>query len=825
MKLGKSLATWVGAAAFAVSVAGIFGGVALRADSEIVGTEPSGIEINETNFPDENFRSFVSTFDNTTDNILTQDEIKNIKYIRVAPLQNYSSIKGIEFFNCLERLTIYQSDVKIPDLSFFPKLKDLDISHIAITSLDLSANPELEQLHCYSTKIEFLDLSKNVNLKKCSCSGNELKQLIVGNNSNLRELICSMNHLESIDISKCENLEIFDCNGNNLSTLDVSNNTKIYQLSVSHNDSLASVDVRNLPEIVNLIKTANRKYSFYNNKYTCSIESMDSLNYPSNSATDMFSLRRSIIYTTTTKIIYKNPKEPGTKPVEGAVELSENNFPDEFFREYLERFDLNDDWYLDTEELGKIKAIRCSLYPISSLQGIENFTNLTVLECEYANLSKLNVSSNLALKELSCEGNSLKSLDTSNNTELKKLFCGSNDLSTIDVGKNIKLTEFDCSNNEIQTLDVSNNKELTRIGCTGNTITSLDVGNFTNLQRLDCFSCNLKELNICGCDALCRIACHDNQFKELDLRGCTIMIQLVKKSGGKCGEFYSGTDPYGFYIFDEDLKLIIYGEAPTPTAIPSPTPASSGNASIGDFAERLYTVALGRSAEKDGKNYWVTEIKSGRKTGADSALFFLTGPEFKGRGLSIEEFVETLYQTFFGRASEANGKAYWVGELKNNRKSREDVIRGFIDSTEWCNICAEYGVLPGAPSAKANKASQAASGFATRLYTCCLKRDPEKKGLDYWSLALTNREQTGSQAAKLFFESEEFKNLKTSNTEYVTRLYKTFMDRDPEADGLSYWVGELAANRKTRADVLSGFASSKEFTNICKSYGIERGTI
>ena len=102
MKLGKSLATWVGAAAFAVCAAGIFGGAALRADNDNDGTEPAGIEINETNFPDDHFRSFISsTFDNLRDNVLSKDEIKNIKYIRVSPLQEYSSIKGIEFFNCL----------------------------------------------------------------------------------------------------------------------------------------------------------------------------------------------------------------------------------------------------------------------------------------------------------------------------------------------------------------------------------------------------------------------------------------------------------------------------------------------------------------------------------------------------------------------------------------------------------------------------------------------------------------------------------------------------------------------------------------------------
>ncbi len=247
--------------------------------------------------------------------------------------------------------------------------------------------------------------------------------------------------------------------------------------------------------------------------------------------------------------------------------------------------------------------------------------------------------------------------------------------------------------------------------------------------------------------------------------------------------------------------------------------------SIGGFVERLYTVALARKSEEAGKKYWIQAIESGEKTGGECAYFFLIeAEEFRNRGLSDDNFVETLYKTFFDRASEAKGKAYWVGELKKNTKTRDDVIRGFIDSTEWCNICATYGVRSGAPTAKSEIPSSNALEFATRLYECCLGREPEEGGLNYWSLALTNLEKTGAEAAQLFFELPEFINLLTDDTEYVTRLYKTFMGRDPEPDGLKYWVGRLKEGT-SRREVMAGFADSKEFTNICKQYGIERGSV
>ena len=135
---------------------------------------------------------------------------------------------------------------------------------------------------------------------------------------------------------------------------------------------------------------------------------------------------------------------------------------------------------------------------------------------------------------------------------------------------------------------------------------------------------------------------------------------------------------------------------------------------------------MNRASEPEGKAFWVNEIENGNRTGGDCAYFFLIeADEFLNRGLTDKDFVETLYLTFFDRDSEEDGKAFWVGELKKGTKTRIDVIWGFIDSREWCNLCADYGVKSGAPTAKADHASQNAIDFATRLYTCCLGRDPE----------------------------------------------------------------------------------------------------
>ena len=242
--------------------------------------------------------------------------------------------------------------------------------------------------------------------------------------------------------------------------------------------------------------------------------------------------------------------------------------------------------------------------------------------------------------------------------------------------------------------------------------------------------------------------------------------------------------------------------------------------------ERLYVVALNRASEPEGKAFWVKQVVEEGKTGADCARFFLLdADEFMKRGLSVEDFVETLYATFFDRKSDAAGKKGWVDAINSGKKTRAEVVNDFIESTEWCNVCATYGVKSGAKWHKATFASKNAIAFATRLYTCCLGRDPEEDGLKYWSLALTNLEKTGCEAAVFFFKSDEFTGFGLKDDEYVRRLYTTFMGREPAKDEIAYWTGEIKKGTQTKDSVMAFFGQSPEFTEICKKYGIDRGTI
>ena len=243
-----------------------------------------------------------------------------------------------------------------------------------------------------------------------------------------------------------------------------------------------------------------------------------------------------------------------------------------------------------------------------------------------------------------------------------------------------------------------------------------------------------------------------------------------------------------------------------------------------EFIERLYNVALNRESEPEGKQFWMNKVLKEGFTGGDCARGFLTSKEFKNRELTDEQFIKILYKTFFDRDPDQAGYIFWLDLLKNGGYTRDQVVDGFIDSIEWCNLCAYYNVKSGAPNAKAENPSSNAIKFATRLYNFCLERDPEEGGLKFWALRLTNLESSGAEAARDFFNSEEYLQKNTTNEQYLTALYRTFMGREPDDSGFQFWMGHLTTDM-TRMDVLKGFAQSEEFTNICAEYGIDRGTL
>lgn len=114
--------------------------------------------------------------------------------------------------------------------------------------------------------------------------------------------------------------------------------------------------------------------------------------------------------------------------------------------------------------------------------------------------------------------------------------------------------------------------------------------------------------------------------------------------------------------------------------------------------------------------------------------------------------------------------------------------------------------------------------FVSRMYTVALNREAETEGLNDWVGQLRNHTIDGAGIANGFINSREFLNKNLSNDDFVRVLYATFFDREPDEAGMQDWLNRLNTG-VSRTEVLSGFVNSEEFSNLCDTFGIARGTM
>ena len=112
---------------------------------------------------------------------------------------------------------------------------------------------------------------------------------------------------------------------------------------------------------------------------------------------------------------------------------------------------------------------------------------------------------------------------------------------------------------------------------------------------------------------------------------------------------------------------------------------------VRNYVLRMYTKALNRDGETVGVEDWTNRINTGTMSAENVAKSFFSSQEFINRNLSNSAYVETLYQTFMDRPSDAGGKQYWIDKL-NSGMSREQVLEGFSRSAEFSEIMSRYGL-------------------------------------------------------------------------------------------------------------------------------------
>ena len=242
-------------------------------------------------------------------------------------------------------------------------------------------------------------------------------------------------------------------------------------------------------------------------------------------------------------------------------------------------------------------------------------------------------------------------------------------------------------------------------------------------------------------------------------------------------------------------------------------------AKIRALVTRIYNLALKRTPDAGGIDYWTNELASGNMTGAEVAGGFFFSDEMKLKNLSEEEFLDICYTVMMDREGDASGKSYWLKTMEDGF-GKEGVFNDFCHSEEFGLICNSYGITAGSYPVTGRSRNMGLSGFMSRLYTKALGRPYDESGMNYWCEEITKGTYTLMQVStEQFFHSKEFEQKGLSDEEYVKVLYRTFFDREYDQTGMDYWLGQLAAG-KDRDFILNEFALSKEFAQVKAAYGL-----
>jgi len=240
---------------------------------------------------------------------------------------------------------------------------------------------------------------------------------------------------------------------------------------------------------------------------------------------------------------------------------------------------------------------------------------------------------------------------------------------------------------------------------------------------------------------------------------------------------------------------------------------------VEQFVSRQYLDVLGRGYDPGGLQFWADWLRSGEMTGAAAAYEFVFSGEFINRDLSDSAYVEVLYVAFMDRGSDPDGKAYWLGLLEEGLP-REDVFAGFANSAEFEYLCNVAGIRRGMHIPPPGGYAQM---FIKRLYTTTLERDADHDGIIFWQgLAIDG--MTGAAMAYEFVFSGEMERRNLSNTEYIKILYNSMMGREPDPEGMAFWLDMMERQGASRYTVFANFVMSNEFAMICNRYGLLRGT-
>lgn len=167
--------------------------------------------------------------------------------------------------------------------------------------------------------------------------------------------------------------------------------------------------------------------------------------------------------------------------------------------------------------------------------------------------------------------------------------------------------------------------------------------------------------------------------------------------------------------------------------------------------------------------------------------WFVVGKIDRFHPNEMSNFIDSAYQVFIGRPATSTERDNWAIHLSTNDR---------IELTRQLAYSVEY-----------------AGQMIDDLYLRSLGRKSDPAGKAYW-MGLIAKGTRIDYMGVLFYGSDEYYNQAGSSTAYVSSLYAELLGREPEAKGLAYWTDLLNRKIARPDDVAAGFYIAEESRNI-----------
>ncbi len=218
------------------------------------------------------------------------------------------------------------------------------------------------------------------------------------------------------------------------------------------------------------------------------------------------------------------------------------------------------------------------------------------------------------------------------------------------------------------------------------------------------------------------------------------------------------------------------------------------------FVTRLYEHVLNREPDAASLQAFVQQITQSGSV-VPTVLAFFHSSEFLARNTDHAQFIAILYHTFLNRDPDPDGFTAFLTSLQLQQLTRDNLLDIFMDSQEFQ---AQASFLP---------TLDPVTAFVTALYVRILGRGPDQAGLQRF-VSEAQRACTTLPTVQTLLASPEFQARHTTNTEFVTLLYRVFLGRVPDAGGLTGFVTPLTQGMVTRDQLVAQFAASAEFQAV-----------